>query len=118
MLDGQALIRISGRLDEIDERDSLTISAAVNQSLVRDYGRRGDRTWRADRFTKIGATQFFANAFEGKEKERSILTDGAADGAAKLLPIEIFERLSVRGVRAQRFQSLKIKEAAVDVVGS
>src|SRR5262249_7894144 len=101
VLNRQPLILVPIRFEKIDERNSLAISTAVNQGFVGGNCRTSQRAGRANRHTQIIAAKIFANSFEGEEKECTILTDRSSYGPAKLFPMKIVKRLTIRGICGQ-----------------
>ena len=53
------------------------------------------------------------DALERDEVERLVLLDRAADGAARLLAVELFELRAVREITGQPFEALEVEQAAV-----
>ena len=57
--DRQSFFLIAGGAEEVEQREALAVVVAVDQRLVREDRRRGDRArCRADRFAEIRALRF------------------------------------------------------------
>ena len=119
MRNRKSVVLSPGTLDEIDERQTLTVGISIDQGFV------GGNRWRlrgtgssSNLRTEVIASQGFPNSLKGKEKEGLIFLDWTPDGPAKLLAMKIGERFTIRGVGSQPFEPLKIEEAAMNVVGT
>ena len=67
---------------------------------------------------QVCARQVLENLLEGDEKKTLVFFDRAAEIAAELLAVKILERFAVGGIRRQPFESLEVKQAAVNVIGA
>src|SRR5436190_1206687 len=67
---------------------------------------------------EIRTGEVFEDLLHGSEVEHFVLNDWSADGATELLAMEVFERFVVGGVCRESFETLEMKEAAVQLVGS
>ena len=106
----------AGRAEEIQQREALTVGAAVDQRFVGADRRRADRARRADRLRQVGALQVLADTLEGEEVERLVLRQRTADRAAELFAMEIGERLAVRRLRREPFEALMMEQRARHLV--
>ena len=116
----QSFVLASGGADEVDQRQPLTVGIAVDQRFIRSdcWRRQQDRSGPIGSL-RLARVKSLANAFKRKERRNALsLADRPANGAAKLFATKILERLAVRGVRSQRFETLKVEQTAVHVVGS
>src|SRR5204863_4643887 len=119
--DRQALIRITCRLHEVQQREPLAIRIAVDQNFMCGvrYYRRGNRTMRsADLLTQVWPDKILVDTFQSKEEECFVLNYRAANRAAVLFAMEILQFLSVGRVGSQSFESLIIEHAAMNIVCS
>src|SRR5688572_22047690 len=105
----EALFLVAVGAEKIEQSESLAIGAAIDEGFVGEDGRSSYRTGCPDRIAQIGACQFLANTFEREKEECFILLDGTAGSAAKLLATKILQWLTIRGLRGQRFQTLKVE---------
>src|SRR6266571_4909216 len=116
MFDRQSFILAELGLHEANQRKPRAIIAAVYQTPVCGDSRRGNGTRRSDRLAQICSSQVGDDLLEGAEVENFALDYWAAYGPAKLLAVEVGERLAIRRVSRQRLEPLKMIQAAVDVV--
>src|SRR5688500_175551 len=117
----QPFVLVSADLDEVDQRQSLTVAVTINQQLMSRI--RNDRSGdgarcRPDRIAQGSARQVFADALKGKKEECLVLANGPTNRAAKLLAAKICEWFAIGGVRRQRFKTLKEKQTTVQIVGA
>src|SRR5439155_26387637 len=73
----------------------------------RAYGRR-----------QVRSLQILPDAFHGEEEKRLVLLERAANRSAELLAVKVGERLVVRCVRRQAFETLVVKHRASDLVSA
>src|SRR5205085_3019042 len=117
-LDGQPLVLIARRLEEVDERDALAVGVRVDERLVGCDGRRADGAGRADGVGEVRAREVLEYLLGGDEEERLILLYRPARVAAELLAVEVRQGLAVGRVRRQSFEPLEVEERAVELVGA
>ena len=117
MFDWETFLLVYARLHEIDQGQSLAIKVGVNDRLVGLNRRRrhGAGCW-SDGIAQICAREIFANAFKSQEEKRFVTTNGTTDRAAELFAMKIFQLFPIRCVRRQCFQTLKVKQTAVNLV--
>src|SRR4029077_8954095 len=108
------------RLNKVDQRHTLTIRAGINQGFMGWVcnHRSGDAAGCADRLAQVCARQLLANPFKRKEEKRFVLLDRSANRAAKLLATKILQRFTIRRVCRERFETLKVKQTAMHLVGA
>ena len=95
MLHRQPFVLAPGGLDKVDQRQSLTVRAGINQRLVGRNDWRRDRARSTNRIAEVSSRQVLANAFERREEKGFVPANGPADCAAKLLAAKVLERLAV-----------------------
>src|SRR5262249_39235470 len=118
VLNRQTLVLVAVRFEEVNQCKPLAVRAAVNQRFI--GGNRGsrNRTGRTDWLAKIGSRKILEDLLEGPEKEHFVFDYGSADCAAKLLPAEVGQRLSIGRIGGKSFETLEVKQAAVNLVGA
>src|SRR6185369_8406110 len=117
VLDRQSFFLIEPGSEKAEQRQPRAIVVSVDRGFIRaDRRRRNGARRRPELFAQIRAVQFFPNAFEGEEVKRLVFLDWTTNRSAVLFTIKTVERSAVGCVRSQRFETLQIESAAVNVV--
>ena len=116
VLDRKSFFLVARYAEEVDEGESLAVVAAVDQSLVGDDCRRGNRTGCSDWLAQVCALQIFTNAFKCDKVKGFVFAEWTTDRGAVLFAMKIRQRLSIGSVCSQPFKSLEIKRTAMNVV--